>query len=352
MASDRFIEQIRMARATAAASRKVRDEARAARCRCIDMVSQDRSLRRRIGESRLVSNRATGSQPKHLANRGSMRMVGVVDSARGLAPHGHLCWAYRDRAEFRARAAEFMADGIAAGQCIEYVGSGSTGELRAELNELEGINADGTGLGVSPVGDYYRFTGHGDIVDPVAAVAARVDATEKALAAGYTGLGAVVDATAVVRSAEQRAAFARYEHLLDREMCVRPASALCAYDAGELGSAAVAELACLHPLAKAGSAPFRLHAERGVGFALVGDIDLSCDELFATTLRRVVPLLSGPELVVEGRAVEFIDHRRLFMLTEATQRAGATVVLRNAPATAARVIEILRLPGVRVEEPR
>ena len=61
----------------------------------------------------------------------------------------------------------------------------------------------------------------------------------------------------------------------------------------------MAELACLHPLAKAGSAPFRLHAERGVGFALVGDIDLSCDELFATTLRRVVPLLSGPELVVE-----------------------------------------------------
>ncbi len=352
MASDRFAEQIRLARATAAASRKVRDEARAARSRCLDMVSQDRSLRHRIGEGRLVSNRATGSQPKNLANLGPMRMVGVVDSARGLAPHGHLCWAYRDRAEFRARAAEFMADGIAAGQWIEYVGSGSTEALRAELNELEGINADGAGIEVSPVGDFYRFTGHGDVVDPVAAVAARVDATEKALAAGYTGLRAVVDATAVVRSAEQRDAFARYEHLLDREMCVLPASTLCAYDAGELGSAAVAELACLHPVTKAGSAPFQLHAERGVGFALVGDIDLSCDELFATTLRRVVPLSCGPELVVEGRAVQFIDHRRLLLLAEATQRAGATVVLRNPPSTAARVIEILKLPGVRVEQRR
>jgi MEDS: MEthanogen/methylotroph, DcmR Sensory domain len=352
MASDRFIEQIRLARATAAVSRKVRDEARAARSRCLDMVSRDRSLRHRIGEGRLVSNTATRSQPKDLANLEPMRLVGVVDSARGLEPHGHLCWAYRDRAEFRARAAEFMADGIAAGQWIEYVGSGSTDALRAELIELEGINADGASVGVSPVGDFYRFTGHGDVVDPVAAVAARVDATEKALSAGYTGFRAVVDATAVVRSAKQRDALARYEHLLDREMCVRPVSALCAYDAGELGSAAVAELACLHPLASSGSAPFQLHAERGVGFALVGDIDLSCDELFATTLRHVVPLLCGPELVVEGRAVEFIDHRRLLMLAEATQRAGATVVLRNAPGTAARVIEVLKLPGVRVEERR
>jgi hypothetical protein len=279
-----------------------------------------------------------------------MRMVSVVDSARGLVPHSHLCWAYRDRAEFRARAVEFMAEGIAAGQWIEYVGSSSTEALRAELIELEGINTDIAGLGVSPVGDFYRFIGHSDVVDPVAAVAARVDAIEKALAAGYTGFRAVVDATAVVRSAEQREAFACFEHLLDREMCVRPVSALCAYDVGELGGAAVAELACLHPLANAGSAPFRLHAEGGVGFALVGDIDLSCDELFATTLRRVVPLSFGPELVVEGRAVEFIDHRRLLMLIEAAQQAGATVALQNAPGTAARVIEILKPEGVRVEE--
>ena len=152
--------------------------------------------------------------------------------------------------------------------------------------------------------------------------------------------------------AEDAEAFARFEHLFDREMCVRPASALCAYDVGELGSTAVAELACLHPLANPGSAPFQLHAERDVDFALAGDIDLACDELFATTVRRVVPLSCGPELVVEGRAMEFIDHRRLLLLIEATQRAGATVVLRNAPGTAARVIEILQLAGVRVEERR
>ena len=349
MASDRFIEQVRLARATAAASRKVRDEARAARSRCLDMVHQDRSLRHRIGERRVVSPRASGRLSRDSVSLGLVRMVGVVDSARGLVPHGHLCWAYRDRAEFRPRAVEFIADGIAAGQWIEYVGSGSTEALRVELTELGGINADGPGLGVSPVGDFYRFAGHSDVVNPVAAVAARVDATEKALAAGYTGFRAVVDATAVVRSAEQRDAFACFEHLLDREMCVRPVSTLCAYDVGELGSTAVAELACLHPLANPGSAPFQLHAERDVDFALAGDIDLACDELFATTVRRVVSLSCGPQLVVEGRAMEFIDHRRLLLLIEATQRADATVVLRNAPGTAARMVEVLEWAGVRVE---
>ncbi len=47
--------------------------------------------------------------------------------------------------------------------------------------------------------------------------------------------------------------------------------------------------------------------------------------------------------------MEFIDHRRLLLLIEATQRAGATVVLRNAPGTAARMVEVLEWAGVRVE---
>jgi hypothetical protein len=138
-------------------------------------------------------------------------------------------------------------------------------------------------------------------------------------------------------------------------MIVLPASALCGYDIGELGSAAVAELACLHPLASTGSVPFRLHAEQDIDFALAGDIDLSCAELFATTLRRIVALSPAPErvvdgqLVVDGQGLEFIDHRRLLVLIETAQRADATVVLHNAPSSAARLIEVLELDGVHVQ---
>lgn len=55
------------------------------------------------------------------------------------------------------------------------------------------------------------------------------------------------------------------------------------------------------------------------------------------------------ERVVDGRALEFIDHRRLLVLIEAAQRADATVILKNAPSSAARLVEVLELQGVRVE---
>ncbi|MFY9807733.1 MAG: MEDS domain-containing protein [Pseudonocardiaceae bacterium] len=349
MASDRFVEQTRLARASSAVAQEMRQEAVDARARCRDIVRQDRLLRHRISDGRTYL--APLEPVNNSAKVAAVRTVGLVDSARGVVPHGHLCWAYQDRAEFLARALEWISDGIALGQWIEYVGDSSAEMLREELAGLDGMKEllDGAGIGVSSVGDFYRFTAHSDVVDPVAAVATVVAATEKALAAGYTGFRASVDATAMVRTREQRAGFARYEHLLDREMTVASISALCAYDVSELGAAAVAELACLHPLTRTGSTPFQLHADQDIDFALAGDIDLSCGELFATTLERVVPLTCGPERVVDGRAMEFIDHRRLLMLIETAQRAGATVVLHNAPRTAVRMIEVLELDGVHVE---
>lgn len=283
-----------------------------------------------------------------------MRISGLVDSARGLVPHGHLCWAYEDRVEFQTRASEYMADVIPAGQWIEYVGSGGAEDLRAELTGLDAAQQvlDNGGIGISSVDDFYEFAGHSRVVDPVRAVAARVCATKAALAAGYTGFRAVVDATAVVRTPEQRAAFACFEYLIDRQMSVSPVSALCAYDARELGHAAVAEMACLHPFASSGSTSFQLYADQGADFALAGEIDLSCAELFATTLARTVPLSSGSELVVDGRGLEFIDHRGLLALVESARRVGATVVLLQAAlrSTAVRLIEFLDLTDLRVEQ--
>lgn len=49
--------------------------------------------------------------------------------------------------------------------------------------------------------EFYRFEGDSNVVEPVAAVAVKVAAVEDVVAAGYTGFRAVVDATAVVRTA-------------------------------------------------------------------------------------------------------------------------------------------------------
>jgi cytochrome c553 len=60
VASDRFVEQIRLARAASAAAQEMREEALAACARCREVICQDRSLRRRIGEERLL---LAGSRP-------------------------------------------------------------------------------------------------------------------------------------------------------------------------------------------------------------------------------------------------------------------------------------------------
>ena len=57
----------------------------------------------------------------------------TVDSAAGLVPFGHLGWAYRDRDEFALQAGRYLADGLAQGQMVEYVGDGDPDTLRREL---------------------------------------------------------------------------------------------------------------------------------------------------------------------------------------------------------------------------
>jgi hypothetical protein len=67
------------------------------------------------------------------------RPQGVVASASSLVPFGHLGWGYSDRAEFAARAAEYIADGLEQNQSIEYVGEGSRVALAAEFAAMPDI---------------------------------------------------------------------------------------------------------------------------------------------------------------------------------------------------------------------
>jgi anti-anti-sigma regulatory factor len=286
-----------------------------------------------------------------------VRLVGVVDSARGLAAASHVGWGYPDRAELWTRAREYLADGVEAGQRIEFVGSGGVEGLRAALaGAARGGPPDDRGpvlehdaVRVVSVDQVYAFSGAGRVVDPVRSVAARVAATAEAVRAGYTGLRAVVDATALAGTAEQRAAYAHYEYLLDRQSSVLPLATICAYDLTRLGGAAVAELACLHPLTSRGASAFRLYADGDAAFALAGEIDSSSTGQLADTLGRVLPLVAGPELVVDAHELEFIDHRALLVLDRCVAQRGARLVLRTPRKTVAHVVEAIGLRHLRVE---
>ena len=275
------------------------------------------------------------------------RRQGVVATAGGLIPFGHLGWGYHDRDEFRLRAAEYIADGLAQHQWVEYVGAGSREELRAELATLPGL-ADISGIKVTPTLEFYNVAAGSDIVDPQIAVATRVAAVETAIQRGYTGFRAISDVTPVAGRPEQRDAFARFEFLIDQKMAAFPVSALCAYDLGQLDGDA-SSLICLHPLASRSAPNFRLYAHPGTGFALAGELDAATDHAFSTALQRVWPLASGDTIVIDAHDVEFIGHRQLAILEHCGRADGRRVVVQTKQPILARLAEMLELTYVRVE---
>lgn len=277
-----------------------------------------------------------------------MRRHGAVTSAAGLVPSAHLGWGYHDRTEFGARVAEYLADGIAANQRIEYVGGRSRDALCDELADI-GFSEDVKSgrIRVTPAEDTFEFFPDSDVVDAEATVAERVAATEEALTDGYDGLRVVNDALAVVRTPEQRDAWAHFEYLIDQKMAVLPLSALCAYDLTTLGPAA-AELLCLHPFTAEETVEFRLFAEPGFSFCLAGEIDTGDNDAFVAALQRVWRLQPLGPLIIDARDLTFITHRQLTTLDEHARADCRDVVLMSDERIVARLAELLGLTNVRV----
>lgn len=262
---------------------------------------------------------------------------------------GHVCWAYDDPAALDRRAVAFLAAGLAAGERVWLVADGTPEALTRRLDPLPGLTEALRDGAVSIVQIRAAYP-DGHVVDPEAQVRAYAAATDEALAAGHTGLRVVAEATSLVRTPQQRRAFLRYEHLIDRYMHRRPMSAICAYDRRELSDQAIAELACLHAEENTDGL-FQLHAggtDDGA-FALAGELDPSNHALFADVLDQAHPDPVDGRLTIDARHLRYIDHRSLIHLREHARRQGVTAVLRTSRSAAARLVELLDLAEVRVE---
>ncbi|WP_285680628.1 MEDS domain-containing protein [Actinoplanes sp. NBRC 103695] len=254
----------------------------------------------------------------------------IRDPGRGA---GHVCLAFDNRADLEARAREFLAAGAATGELTRYI---AAEEPTVPLPWL-------------PLGDRYP---EGVVIDPHAQVAVYAAATEDAVATGYTGLRVVADVTSLVRTPEQRDAFARYEYLIDRYIPDHPYTAICAYDRADLGDAAIAELACMHSRADA-RVPFQLHAcpPAEGSAALTGELDLHAYDLLTTTLDRA-DLPPADEVVLQASGLRFADHGALLRIERYADDRGITVVLRDANGGVKRLADMLGLSRLRVEAAR
>jgi anti-anti-sigma regulatory factor len=264
-----------------------------------------------------------------------------VSSAGGLVPAAHLGWGYTDRGQFLTGAEDFMADGIAAGQWVDYVGSGDLADLRRDVARFQGgaKALAANGVGVCRVEDFFEFSG--GTVDATASMEARVAACKAATA---------VDAAAVALTPSARDAYARYEYLLDRAMADAPISALCAYDVGRLGPAAVAEMAALHPLVNPQASRIRVYKASSADFGLAGEIDIACHAQFDMVLGRVLDLAEEHPVRVSIDASEltFVDHRGLLLLDRQAAACGRKIILRSPSGVVRRLAEWLELAHVEV----
>ena len=273
-----------------------------------------------------------------------MGVSGVVDGPVA----DHVCWSYDEPGTFDAFAEGFLADGVAAGHQVWCVAPGGA-TLARRLRELFPAEIRRGAVRVVDFGATYA-PGAG----PREQIRVYEDATDAALAAGYRGLRVAADATAMLRTPEQVAAFARYEHHADRLVRARPFSAVCGYDRRALGSAAVARIACLHAGSNVAGLPLRLSAcAPGAGAAeLSGEVDAASRELFADALALADLRPTGGELVLGAAGLRFADHRALLLLDAYARERDAVLVLRGAPGATAHVAALLELTAVRVEAGR
>jgi hypothetical protein len=264
------------------------------------------------------------------------RHEGVVDSVAGLDLFAHVCLVYHGKADWIDRAEEFSADGITAGQRIRLIGDASTAGIRSELaarvRSMPGARElDGGPAEVRDFAEYVRLTSEG-IPDLRATIAAHLEALDDALAAGYTGVRVVTDATQSVLTHEEREMTAHLEHVVDCNLSSLPMGSMCGYDAEELGLDAIADVACMHPFTSRGAAPFRLYAVDDADFGLAGTIDDAAVGLFRRALERTDPP-AGPELVVNAGRAEYIAHRALAELDAYAARMGRTAIVHASKST-------------------
>ena len=267
------------------------------------------------------------------------RSHGATQSGAGFVQFTHLAWAYHHYEELAARALEYAEDGIAAGQYVELVGLGSMEEPHGPFRQVTRSSTVRRALesgqaGIRDTAGFYQLAG--EVVDAEASVARRIAASADARAAGLNGYRVVVDCTDAARTRQQRDAFARYEHLLDRQIIQEPIAAMCAYNVRALGLVAAAELACMHPCANPRAAPFQLYAEHDAAFGLAGTLSDGSVPLFLAALRRLGKP-AGSELVIDARSAAYIGRQAVAALSTHAQEMNVTAVLRTSGQLAASI---------------
>jgi hypothetical protein len=248
-----------------------------------------------------------------------------------------------------AEARAYLVEGLERNERLAYVSEGDPGELRHDLDGIAGLD-EHLDRGRIQLLPFDSLQGAEPPVHPATELPLLAAMAAEALDAGYRGLRIFANGTVRVRDITRRAQHVRYEHLIDRLCRQHALTMLCAYDRSRLGDAAVAELACVHPMARGGLSPFQLTADLGADLALAGSVDTFSAADLVTALHRIEVPPPGVRTLVDLTSLRFIDHRALLTLDQYAARRRSTLVLRSPPHLMLRLTELIPLRAIRLEE--
>jgi len=273
----------------------------------------------------------------------------VVRAPTGRAVGDHVCWPFQHRSELAAVARAFVVEGLGRNERVAYAGDGRPRELRHDLSGIPELD-DCMDRGQLQVTDIATLPASDPSTDPVDELIELAAMTQDSLDAGFTGLRMVADGTSRVVDPRRRDRFVRYEHLVDRFCLDHAFTGLCALNAAALGGTALVDLGCVHKLTCGELSPFVLRAARYADAALVGSVDAFSAAYLVKALRRIEVPRPGRRAVLDATDLEFVDVQALRGLDRYAAGTGATIVLRWPPDLVSRLLGLLDLCAIRVEQ--
>ena len=155
--------------------------------------------------------------------------------------------------------------------------------------------------------------------------AAYEQATEHALAEGFTGLRVLAKVTSLagdhLGSCEEQAAWRSYP---DRRMAHVPLAALCCFDRAVVSDEALGQIGSAHPVSDrrlARRVPFHLYAEVDA-LKLAGEVDATS----VHTLQWLLDADDEGDLVLDLGDLDFIDHTGVTTIAQHAQRLTSPVI--------------------------
>ena len=259
------------------------------------------------------------------------------------SPPGHACWVYgsdEERCAFGEGVVAFLSEGRARGERLVVVtdsrlADGRPGGGPIDLAPLGDVVAM-TERGELVMHDLADLAGGGGPVDPERQLAVLERSVEAALAAGWSGVRLVYEASSQVADPDWGDDHLTWEQRVGLLVLDQPLVMMCAYDERVIGAEVADALASVHPQRSGRAASFGVYPCPG-GVAVEGEVDACRAPLLERALATLP--LDGP-VTLDAAGATFFDAAATGVLARfAAHRAerGSEVRVRSASPTLARL---------------